>query len=47
MTALHSFGQSGDGSGPNGLVLDKTGNLYGTTIGGGAYGYGTVFKVIP
>jgi len=29
------------------LVFDKQGNLYGTTGGGGAYGYGAVFKVTP
>jgi uncharacterized repeat protein (TIGR03803 family) len=28
-----------------GLVQDADGNLYGTTNGGGAYGYGTVFKI--
>src|SRR5208337_3660269 len=28
-----------------GLVQDAAGNLYGTTLGGGAYGRGTVFKV--
>jgi hypothetical protein len=26
------------------LVLDKQGNVYGTTNYGGAYGYGTVFE---
>jgi uncharacterized repeat protein (TIGR03803 family) len=30
-----------------GVVLDKSGNLYGTTYGGGAYGYGTVFELTP
>jgi uncharacterized repeat protein (TIGR03803 family) len=29
------------------LVMDKEGNLYGTTLGGGSYGYGTVFKISP
>jgi uncharacterized repeat protein (TIGR03803 family) len=52
-TVLHSFGASGDGLQPvGGLVMDKSGNLYGTTIEGGAYscggsGCGTVFKVTP
>lgn len=33
-------------SGPSGIpVLDQAGNLYGTTIGGGAKGYGTVYKL--
>jgi uncharacterized repeat protein (TIGR03803 family) len=45
-TILHSFGASGDGSFPfAGLVLDKKGNLYGTTDFGGAHGNGTVFKL--
>ncbi len=46
---LYSFGAySGDGSGPSaGLIMDKKGNLYGTTEWGGANGYGTVFKIAP
>ena len=45
-TILHSFaGGSTDGATPNaGVIVDKDGNLYGTTIGGGG-GAGTVFKV--
>jgi uncharacterized repeat protein (TIGR03803 family) len=27
------------------LIMDDSGNLYGTTLGGGAHGDGTVFKV--
>ena len=46
-TELHSFTGGGDGGYPAGLVLDRAGNLYGTTDGGGAYGYGTVFKLVP
>ena len=49
-TVLHSFAESPDGDGPyyGALVLDKKGNLYGTTItGGGASGAGTIFKVTP
>ncbi len=44
---LYSFGsQSGDGHYPYaGLVLDKNGNLYGTTIYGGANGFGAVFEL--
>jgi uncharacterized repeat protein (TIGR03803 family) len=30
-----------------GLILDSTGNLYGTTGGGGAFGGGTVFEIEP
>lgn len=37
-----------DGSGPQGgLLFDSKGALYGTTSTGGAYGYGTVFKLTP
>jgi uncharacterized repeat protein (TIGR03803 family) len=45
-TILHSFNGNPDGSDPiSGVMLDKTGNLYGTTITGGGYGYGTVYRV--
>jgi uncharacterized repeat protein (TIGR03803 family) len=47
-TVLHNFKGSGYGDGVNpraGLVRDAAGNLYGTTVGGGSLGYGTVFKV--
>jgi uncharacterized repeat protein (TIGR03803 family) len=45
---LHNFGRGQDGSSPSaGLVLDASGNLYGTTDLGGAYGYGTVFELSP
>jgi uncharacterized repeat protein (TIGR03803 family) len=46
---LHSFIKNGeDGQEPYaGVVLDASGNLYGTTVGGGAYGYGTVFEMSP
>jgi uncharacterized repeat protein (TIGR03803 family) len=30
-----------------GLILDASGNLYGTTVSGGAYYYGTVFELTP
>ena len=48
-TVLYSFkGSGGDGSYPAaGLVMDKKGNLYGTTVDGGAYDQGTVFKLTP
>jgi len=48
-TVLHSFQQNGkDGTYPvAGLVLDASGNLYGTTSKGGKYKCGTVFEVVP
>jgi uncharacterized repeat protein (TIGR03803 family) len=45
-TILHSFGGSPDGGEPYaGLIMDSAGNLYGTTMHGGANGGGTVFKL--
>jgi uncharacterized repeat protein (TIGR03803 family) len=46
MTVLRSFANKPDGAFPvAGLIMDKEGNLYGTTQYGGVYGYGTVFKL--
>jgi uncharacterized repeat protein (TIGR03803 family) len=44
---LYRFGShSGDGTNPyGGLVRDAAGDLYGTTAAGGAFGFGTVFKL--
>lgn len=43
---LQSFTGGVDGGMPNaGLVLDKNGNLYGTTFAGGSAGLGTVYKI--
>lgn len=44
---LHNFGASSDdGIGPDAsLLLDETGDLYGTTTGGGKYGFGTAFEI--
>jgi uncharacterized repeat protein (TIGR03803 family) len=46
---LHSFhNDATDGSRPYAsLMLDAAGNVYGTTVSGGTYGYGTVFELIP
>lgn len=34
-----------DGANPDGLIQDSTGNLYGTTVNGGTFQAGTVFKL--
>ena len=48
-TVLYSFrGGTSDGGTPNaGLIADPKGNLYGTTVFGGASGAGVVFKLAP
>jgi len=57
-TILYTFQGGNDGSAPDaGLTMDTSGNLYGTTFGGGAgnpqncdnppRGCGTVFKIAP
>jgi uncharacterized repeat protein (TIGR03803 family) len=47
-TILHSFSGGADGAVVYaGLVADKKGNLYGTTLVGGGADAGTVFKVAP
>jgi uncharacterized repeat protein (TIGR03803 family) len=48
-TVLHTFLGSDDGSTPGfgDLLFDQTGNIYGTTSGGGAYGGGTVYELTP
>jgi uncharacterized repeat protein (TIGR03803 family) len=47
-TTLHTFAGGSDGSGPSaGLIFGRGGALYGATAGGGAFGKGTVFKVVP
>ena len=51
LTTLYSFcaqPNCTDGNTPaSGLTQAADGNFYGTTIGGGATGYGTVFKITP
>jgi uncharacterized repeat protein (TIGR03803 family) len=43
---IHSFTAELEGFTPvAGVTLDSSGNLYGTTSEGGAYGYGTVFEL--
>ncbi len=48
VTNLWSFSGGGDGAGPAaGLALGKDGDLYGTTVRGGANNSGTVFRISP
>jgi uncharacterized repeat protein (TIGR03803 family) len=46
---LYAFTGGSDGAMPvfGNLIFDSAGNLYGTTVSGGAYGYGTVFELSP
>ena len=48
-TVLHYFaGNGNDGRTPyNGLIVDSSGNVYGTTSKGGTAGGGTVFEITP
>ena len=48
LSTLYSFAGGNDGDKPEaGLVMDRSGNLYGTTNLGGPADQGTVFKVMP
>ena len=43
---IYTFTGTPDGAVPvSDLTFDAEGNLYGTTVGGGTYGYGTVFEL--
>lgn len=45
-TVLHNFCLGGDGGYPfGGVILDSSGNIYGTTEGGGSTDCGTVFEL--
>jgi uncharacterized repeat protein (TIGR03803 family) len=47
LTTLHNF-ESQEDDGPKGALVQSTdGSFYGTASEGGAYGYGTVFKITP
>jgi uncharacterized repeat protein (TIGR03803 family) len=44
---LYSFPEDeAEGDGPNAVTLGPDGNLYGTTVLGGAHGQGTVFQLV-
>ena len=45
-TVLYQFTGGSDGANPlGGVVVDASGNLYGTAYSGGAYGYGVVWEI--
>jgi uncharacterized repeat protein (TIGR03803 family) len=45
---IYTFQGGNDGIGPNDLITDRAGNLYGTTFnGGGPAGAGTVYELSP
>jgi uncharacterized repeat protein (TIGR03803 family) len=46
-TVLHSFTGGSDGSFPSGqkLLIDSSGNVYGSTVNGGPHDYGVVFEL--
>jgi uncharacterized repeat protein (TIGR03803 family) len=47
-TTLYGFQSGSDGANPAaGLNFDKNGNLYGSTVYGGPYAYGTAFELGP
>ncbi len=46
-TVLYNFTGRGDGNGPNPIIFDAQGNLYGTVTWGGTDGEGGVFKLTP
>jgi len=46
-TVLYTFTGKADGNGPNAVIRDAAGNLYGTTYSGGKNSGGVVFKLIP
>ncbi len=46
-SVLHSFSGARDGQRPlGGVTFDAAGNLYGTTVNGGAFAFGAVFQLV-
>jgi len=45
LKVLHDFTGGADGSGPVGVTLDESGNIYGATYAGGSNNQGAVYKV--
>jgi uncharacterized repeat protein (TIGR03803 family) len=48
VSVLYAFTGGSDGSSPGlgDLIFDQAGNIYGTTTGGGAYGWGTAYQLV-
>ena len=46
-TALHKFTGGADGAGPNDVIVDDKGNIFGTTFSGGKNGFGVAFEITP
>jgi uncharacterized repeat protein (TIGR03803 family) len=46
-SVIYTFQEEEDGSGPDGVVQDASGNLYGATFAGGDYSSGVLFKLTP
>src|SRR5271165_1484050 len=47
-SVLYSFTGGNDGAQPaSSVISDNAGNFYGTAVGGGSFGYGTVYELIP
>ena len=44
---LYRFTGADAHAGPQGLVFDSAGNLYGATLAGGEYGSGTIYELTP
>jgi uncharacterized repeat protein (TIGR03803 family) len=44
---IYRFTGESDGAGPNGLIIDSSGNLYGTATADGSGGVGVVYDLLP